>query len=209
MMAATTLSMSQQPQAVTESPYVIDEAHPNTQGWATFETKPRTWLGSCWDSGSGYEHWRSYEERPHTSRRGKEDVYASHHRLLAVVACYSLETPISDVLEDLREKDVHHNAPEVKDDAGFPFDNRPSVLEVESHRRHAERTQSQMRAWAEDAKQQASEPAASGAGDDACPGCGREDVGVDATSPGFDGARCIECAMEECNGHRIEFEGGR
>jgi glycogen synthase len=40
------------------------------------------------DSGGGYEHWRSSEERPHTPRDGKESVYASHHRLLAVVACY-------------------------------------------------------------------------------------------------------------------------
>ncbi|WP_256943887.1 hypothetical protein [Halobacterium hubeiense] len=196
-----------QPNRDPSGEYVEGEVHPNTKPYATFETKPRTYTASGWDSGSGYEHWRSTEHRPHTARQGKEDVYVSHHRLLAVVACYDLDTPIEVVLEDLRDRDVHHNAPETNDDAGFPFDNRPSVLEVINHKTHSERTQAQMRAWGEDAKQRAHEPATHG-DDGVCPGCGREDVDVDATSPGFDGQRCIECAMEECDGEPIDLGGG-
>ena len=91
---------------------------------ARFETKP----GS--DSGSGYERWRSYEFRPSTDVKGKEDVYVAHHRLLAVVECYAASTPLWAILADLDGKDVHH-ANAVK------WDNRPENIETIDHGEHA------------------------------------------------------------------------
>jgi hypothetical protein len=173
--------------------YVAAEADPRRQDYATFETKPsvREYTGG------GYEHWRSYEARPHTPGDGKEHVYCSHHRLLAVVACYGLETPIEDVLADLATKDVHHTS-------GVPWDNRPATLEVRSHGEHAELTQTQRRAWAADKKRQveleASRPAARGE----CEHCGTVLDGGGCTSPAFEGTRCLECAIDGADGATVE-----
>ena len=91
---------------------------------ARFETKP----GS--GTGSGYERWRSYEDRPSTDIEGKEDVYVAHHRLLAVVECYAASTPLWAILADLDGKDVHHKN-------GVKWDNRPSNIEPIEHGAHS------------------------------------------------------------------------
>jgi hypothetical protein len=205
-MTATTQSMSQPdntPGGGPSNKYVRGPSN-TRNAFARYETKPST----ADTTGGGYPRWRSWEHNPTTPRRGKEDVYVSVHRLLAVVACYPSETPLCDVLDDLHGRDVHHNAPELPEDAGFPMDNRPGALEVLDHADHSSVTQSAMRAHAEDAKQAARDPVHA-TGNGSCPGCGRDDVDVDATSPGFDGRRCLECAMDECDGHQIEFTGGR
>lgn len=69
---------------------------PRQRTTARYETKP-----------GGYERWRSWEWRPHTSRQSKEGVYVYVHRLLAV-AMAPQQKPISDVLTALDGKDVHH-----------------------------------------------------------------------------------------------------
>lgn len=183
--------------------YTLGAPHPNTQPYATLETKP----SHPEYTGGGYEHWRSTEHRPHTPRQGKEDVYVSVHRLTAVVECYDSATPIEDVLADLDEKDVHHSAPEVDDDWAVPWDNRPETLSVLSHRRHSERTQAQVRAGAEDAKRAAQGSVQPTAGEDVCAGCG-EPAEMLATSAGFEGERCLDCAKRDCNGETIELGGG-
>ena len=173
--------------------YVVGAADPRRQDYATFETKPSV----PEYTGGGYEHHRSSEYRPHTPGESSEDAYCSHHRLLAVVACYDLETPISEVLADLAAKDVHHRS-------GVPWDNRPGNLEVRSHGDHAQLTQTQRRAWAADKKRQvereASKPAARGE----CDSCGTVLDGGGCTSPAFEGERCLECAIDGADGAPVE-----
>lgn len=178
----------------------LGPVHPNTKGYATFETKPTTYsLDGTRDTGGGYEHWRSYEHDPTKPGTGKTDVYASHHRLLAVVACYPDDVPVGDILEDLHGKDVHHTTgvPWANFGASPNFD-EPG-LEVLDHGDHSSITNTQRRAWAEDARRTVeSEP-----DPDTCPGCG--DVpDVWCTSEGFDGRRCLACAKRECDGEPIE-----
>jgi hypothetical protein len=91
---------------------------------ARFETK----AGS--GSGAGYERWRSWEYRPSTERDGKEDVYVPHHRLLAIVECYSATTPLWAIFADLDGSDVHH-------ENGLKWDNRAENIEVVEHGEHA------------------------------------------------------------------------
>jgi hypothetical protein len=93
---------------------------------ARFETK----AGS--GSGAGYERWRSWEYRPSTERDGKEDVYVPHHRLLAIVECYSASTPLWAIFADLDGSDVHH-------ENALKWDNRGENIEVVDHREHARR----------------------------------------------------------------------
>lgn len=147
-------------------------------------------------SGAGYERWRSTERRPHTATSGREDVYVAHHRLLAVVECYSLDEPIVLVLDDLAEKDVHHCN-------GVKWDNRPENIEPVEHARHASITQEQVRAWAEDEKREREQERAGVVDADLCAGC-EEPAELLATSPGFAGERCLECARQECDGEPIE-----
>lgn len=147
-------------------------------------------------SGAGYERWRSTEHRPHTSTNGREDVYLSHHRLLAIVECYPIDEPIESVLEDLAEKDVHHRN-------GIKWDNRPGNIEPVEHARHASITQEQVRAWAQDEKRERQRHEAGVGAGDVCDGCG-EPAEPLATSPGFAGERCLECARQECDGEPIE-----
>lgn len=174
--------------------YVLGEPHPNTLDYATFETKP-----SPPDyTGGGYEHWRSNELRECTPGTRKEDVYVSHHRLLAVVACYPADEPLGAVIDDLAEKDVHH-------ESGVPWDNRPENLSVVNHGQHSEITQTQRRAWAADAKREVERTEQQALNTpDTCgyPGCDADGI---AESPGFDGVRCIPHAKAECDGETIQL----
>lgn len=173
------------------SPYVAGEAHPQQKDYATLETKPSV----AEYTGGGYEHWRSYEFRPGTPTRGKEDVYVSVHRLLAVVACYPSKQPIEAVLADLREKDIHHCS-------GVPWDNRPENLEAVPHGRHAEITQTQRRAWAEDAKREVEQERQDV---NECAYCG-EVVDVLAECDAWPGEqRCLGCAKETADGHEVRL----
>lgn len=216
--------------------YVIGPTHPNTQAYATFETKPTPTLQdnfkpgdktekykyrSSYDTGGGYERWRDYgyklrgeagnperldyldglDDEPDPSK--KTDLYAPHHRLLAVVACYPVEMPLGEVLDDLRGKDVHHNAPEVDVDAGVEWDNRHECLEVMDHGRHSEVTQRQMISWAKDRKQRVEEQESMPVDDPGeCGACGGEAA---ATVEGVDGVWCLECAAERAgDGRTVE-----
>lgn len=184
--------------------YVLGDAPYQRQDHATFETKPPAYFNGRWDSGAGYERWRSTEERPHTPTRGKEAVYVSHHRLLAVIACYPIDMPISEILDHMHGRDVHHNCPDIEENRGIPWDNRHDGLEVLGHGEHSSITQAEQRAWAEDAKQRAlsdAQPPGSEGGE-RCRRCGDED-GPLATSDGFEGTRCLDCATEEANGKPI------
>lgn len=140
----------------SESKYVIGDVPPQQNGYATFRTKPPNYTkDGKRDSGAGYERWRSYECRPETSGTEKEHVYVAHHRLLAVIACYPEDMPLSEILTDLRGKEVHHNCPDAEGNWGIPWDNRHDVLEPVDGYVHSMITNVQLRAFAEDAKRQA------------------------------------------------------
>ena len=182
--------------------YVLGDAPPQRKDYATFETKPPNYTATGKrDSGAGYERWRSYEYRPETRGVEKEDVYVAHHRLLAVIACYPLEMPIEEILEDLDGKDVHHNCPDVEKNHGVPWDNRHDGLETLTHGGHSKITTTQMRAWGEDAKRQAEEPPEPD--EEGCVSCDDTD-GPLATSEDFSGKRCISCATEAADGGTID-----
>lgn len=170
--------------------------------WARFETKPSpVYSDGTRDSGGGYERWRSYEHRPETRGTNKEDVYVAHHRLLAVVACYPADMPVGEILADLHGKDIHHTAPEADGDRGVEWDNRPACLQVISHGRHAEITQAERLAWAQDAKEDVEE--ATRTVEDRCSRCGSEAETL-ATSEDFDGNLCLPCAKDASDGAPIE-----
>ena len=178
------------------NPYVVGEPDSRQQPYATLETKPSV-RGY---TGGGYEHWRSVERRPHSPGDGTEDCYASHHRLLAVVACYPSDEPIDAVLDDLREKDVHH-------ESGVPWDNRPDNLEVVAHGRHSEITQTQRRAWAADRKREVQEadqqPLAGEDDSGLCDRCGDHSETLAECNAWPGERRCIECATATANGREI------
>lgn len=183
--------------------YQLGPPHANTQGYASFETKPPAYFrdGSR-DTGSGYERWRSTELRPSTARQGKEDVYVSVHRLAAIAWCYPDDMAVGEILQHLDGRDIHHTT-EVEwanfgDSPNFP----EMGLQVVGHGTHSEVTKAQMRAFAEDAKRQAdasrSEQVVAGDttdGDGECAGCGRGD-GSRATTDSLTGEYCLECVRE-------------
>ncbi|ADJ14432.1 hypothetical protein [Halalkalicoccus jeotgali] len=189
--------------AVESPPYVLGRAPIQQMAYARFETKPPTPNG---DTGAGYERWRSYEYRPETPGQEKEDVYVSHHRLLAVIACYPIEMPIEEVLEDLKGQDVHHNCPDVDGDRGIPWDNRHDGIEVLDHGEHSSITQAEMRAFAEDIRRERECSSAENA--TRCERCDTRD-GPFGTADGFDGVRCLECAVREADGGPIDMGVGR
>lgn len=186
-----------------DCPYVIAPADPRQKRCATFQqAKP----GS--GSGAGYERHRSKEWRPHTSRQSKEDVYVSHHRLLYLLSDELIELPTGEALEALDGCDVHHRN-------GVKWDNRlerreyedephtpESNFELLDHGEHSSVTQSQMRAYAEDAKRAAKdpvEPAIADGGDSAvtCPRCGAELDGEYMIGERPDGSEaCVHCMKQ-------------
>lgn len=150
---------------------------------------------------AGYERFRSYEITPGKQEYRKRDVYVYAHRLLALVHPDVVDLPIGDALEYLDGRDVHHKN-------SIKFDNRLDNLELLDHARHASITQSELRdltkAAAADAKREQEAETEDRLGADRCPGCGTETETL-ATSPGFEGERCLECAMMEADGAEIQL----
>lgn len=178
-----------------DCPYVRGPVHGNVKDTATFETKPSViYSDGSRDSGGGYERWRSTEYREHTPGDRREDVYVYHHRLLAIVACYPLDMPLPEILEDMRGSDVHHESEE--HDRGVEWDNRPETLSVVDHGDHASITASapsrtELRAWHEDAKreQQAQQ------GPPRCPRCREEsDLWFEHEESGK--VVCVDCSFD-------------
>lgn len=163
------------------------------------------------DSGGGYERIRSTERVESDPRDYAIDVYAAHHRLLAVawnrpfaasgIPC--LPEGYEGVVDmgRLNGYDVHHDAPEADGERGIPWDNRECVLVVEDHGEHAGLTNTERRAYARDAqKLRDGDETLPDAG---CDGCDSDDVA--ATFPGETGEYCLECATERADGRTVEI----
>lgn len=196
----------------------MPDSSPYTVGPATYrspharlETKPSSvryeyWDGerykAVFDSGGGYERFRSWEYRPHTPGDKKEDVYAYHHRLLAVAWLFPDGWTAEDILPELAGRDVHHSAPEVDRDIGFKDDNRECCLHLRDHGGHSSITQADMRAWAEDSKADAYEPPEP----ERCGRCGG-DLDTPCTSDDWSGRYCLSCAQAASDGSPIKVEG--
>lgn len=162
-------------------------------------------------SGAGYERWRSTEYSEHTAGSRREDVYVAHHRLLALLHPDLVDEPIEVAASIVGENDVHHRngvkwdnrleRPEYEDD---PERCDGPNLQLVEHSRHAEITQEQVRAWAADEKRERERHESGYVPEAMCEGCG-EPTDTLATSPGFDGERCIECATAATDGEPIEL----
>ena len=176
------------------SHYVTGRA--NWRTLPTPRTKPPSYTGGSWDTGAGYERFRSKEHDPTHPRDGKTDVYVYHHRLLAVVACYPDDMAVRDILDHMDGRDVHHSAPEVDAETGVKWDNRPECLTVVDHGSHSAVTQAQMRAWAEDDKRQAEAIERGQVGTQRCERCD-DDADILVTGDDFDGQRCLTCAKQQ------------
>ena len=164
------------------SEYVRGPTHGNTNATATFEYK----AGTPGHTGGGYPRWRSTEYREHTPGTRREDVSVPVHRLCAVAWLFEDGVTAAEILGEGRMvgADVHHTL-------GMPSANLEDCLELRDHGTHSEITQAQVRAWGEDAKRQADadpEP-------DVCADCG-DAADVLATSAGFEGQRCLDCARK-------------
>lgn len=146
-------------------------------------------------SSAGYERC-SRRNTDRTSRPTAEKMSMSR-----IIGCsrsssaYPAEQPIKSVLDDLAEKDVHHHN-------GIKWDNRPGNIEPVEHAWHASITQEQVRALAEDEKRERRR-AVNLVDENTCGGCGKP-TELLATSPGFDGKRCLECARQEYDGEPTE-----
>lgn len=164
-----------------------------------FETKP-----ADANRTGGYERIRSYEDLE-TQPGGKRDVYEYVHRLTALLHPDVVDMPIEEAARYVAERQVHH-------ENGLKWDNRlerreaggePNLSLLERGR-HSQITQRELRkltkARAADAKRDLErEPAGP-----TCDGCGEEAETL-ATSPGFDGERCIECATAAADGSPINL----
>lgn len=180
--------------ATTQS-YALGESTARQQ-FARFETKRGQ------DSGAGYERWRSWEYCPDTPRKGKQDVFVPHHRLLATLTCYPMDMPVGDVLSHLDGKDVHHTTGVEWCNFGDSPNFERGGLAVREHSSHSEITQAQMRAFAADDRKRA-ENDTPAFDQDRCDGCDAV-ADVLATSEDFDGELCLSCAKERSDGSPIE-----
>ena len=137
--------------------------------------------------------------RPNTGRTRRPTVAkTSTSRIIGCSLSLSVTRSASrsSRFGDFAEKDVHHRN-------GIKWDNRPGNIEPVEHARHASITQEQVRAWAEDEKRERQRHEAGVVDGDVCDGCGEQAEPL-ATSPGFAGERCLECARQECDGEPIE-----
>lgn len=156
----------------------------------TFTFKP----SSPGYTGGGYARIRSTEWREHTSRRAAEDVYVSVHRLAAVAWLLPDGVLGEDVhLSDLEGKDVHHTL-------GMPSANGEGWLELHDHGTHSSITQTEMRAYGEDAKRRVDDDSTD---DDRCVRCDAE-LNTVCRSPDWNGNACPECAKRLSDGAAIE-----
>lgn len=185
--------------------YELGPTPPQTKGHATFETKPSTvYADGSRDTGGGYERWRSTEFRPETPRQGKEDVYVAVHRLSAVAWCFADGVTAAEI--DLCGKDVHHAHPDdwstrvewlnVHDSPNFP----DASIEVHGHGEHTSITNTERRAYAEDAKADAADDAPD---PDRCGACG-DAAALLAESDDWEGAVCLDCSTRLSDGAPIE-----
>jgi hypothetical protein len=164
-----------------------------------FEFKP----SAAGYTGGGYARVRSTERREHSPGDGADDVFVSVHRLAAVAWHLPDGTLGEDVsLSQLDGADVHHVQPD-RDAAGMPAANGETWTTLVDHGTHSEITQAQVRAWGEDAKQQAADPVTHGP--DGCAECGA-DADVLAESGAFEGQRCLECANDATDGTEYAIE---
>lgn len=176
--------------------YVLGPVHGNTQPYATYETKQSAeYADGRTGSGGGYTRWRSWEYRPETPGEDKEDVYVAVHRLHYLTHPDLDGVSLDEALRELAGCDIHHTN-------GCRFDNRHENYELLSHAEHSSRTQAEIRAYGEDAKEAAHTPP--GEEPTWCPGC-HEEIETPCRSDGYDGVRCLECAKRDCNGCRIHL----
>lgn len=169
------------------SKYVLGPA--TYRKYARLETKPpdehRT---------GGYERFRSYEDLE-TQPGGKRDVYEYHHRLLALLHPDVVEKPIDEAIEYIGAREVHHCD-------GVKWHNWIGNFRLETKSDHSGITQQEQLAYARDAKRSLEEEPAPGV--ERCDRCGAEEEEL-ATSPGFEGRRCLECAIETADGSTINL----
>ena len=161
------------------------------------------------DSGGGYERIRSCERVESDPRDHAIDVYAAHHRLLAVawgverrgdgLPCVPEDFEGVVDMGELVGDDVHHDAPEADGERGIPWDNRECVLAVEDHGDHAGLTNSERRAYARDEQKLRD-------GDETLPGGGCDACDAEetkATFEGVDAEYCLECAKDREDGRQV------
>ena len=175
---------------------------------ARLETRP---TGGPSDSAGGYERVRSTERVESDARDGAIDVYAAHHRLLAIA--WNLERrgtgePILPEgyegvvdMDVIAGDDVHHDAPEADAERGVPWDNREACLVVEDHGAHAGLTNAERRAYARDGQKlrDGVETLETGG----CATCDAEET--KATFDGDDADYCLECATEQADGRTVRM----
>lgn len=137
-------------------------------------------------TGGGYARVRTEEDRPDKPGDGLSTAYVSIHRLAAVVWCYDADRPLDEIQEDMIGKDVHHVL-------GMPSANGEEFVEVVDHGGHSGITNTQKRAWAEDAKR-ARDGEWEPDDDGTCDEC--HDRDAEATFDAVDEVYCIECASE-------------
>lgn len=137
----------------------VASSHPRLETKPTYverETFPNDERKAITNTGGGYEHFRTTEEG--------EEVYASHHRLLAIAWNIAhAETGDPLLSEENREGvidtsvldgvDVHHAAPELPigdESKTLGWDNREATLSHVEHGRHSGMTNAEKRAYARD-----------------------------------------------------------
>jgi hypothetical protein len=159
-----------------------------------FEFKP----SSTNYTGGGYARIRSTEYREHTPGTGADDVFVAVHRLAAVAWHLPDGTLGDDVhLSDMDGMDVHHTQPG-RDERGMPSANGEAWTTLVSHGGHSEITQSEMRAWGEDAKREIERETV-----DRCVRC-NDEYEMGCTSEDWKGVACHDCATTLSDGAPIE-----